>query len=135
MSARNKILANTVARAILDFDHTLILFGLSGSHSISEAESIGLRTAREVFADRTYQDDGQLTARKEDHALIEEESKSIQQVLRIVNEGKIISLSGKEITVKADTICLHGDNKNAVQLAIAITAAIRNEGILIRPVA
>jgi UPF0271 protein len=134
MSARNKEMANTIARAVRDFDHTLILFGLSGSHSISEADSIGLKTASEAFADRTYQDDGQLTGRNDEHAVIEEEMESVKHVLNIIN-GKIISLSGKEIAVKADTICLHGDNSNATQLAVSISKAIRNEGILIRPVA
>src|SRR5207237_4598057 len=78
MAARDKILAEIIARAVKDFDNKLILYGLSGSESISEAKELNLQTANEVFADRTYQDDGSLTPRSQTNALIEDEGVYIQ---------------------------------------------------------
>ncbi len=124
MSAGNAELANVIAKAVWDFDEKLILYGLSGSHSISEAKAIGLRTANEVFADRTYQDDGSLTPRTHPQALISESEKVVRQVLQMINEGTVTTLSGKIIKVKAETICLHGDGIHAVDFAKAIYNAV-----------
>ncbi len=125
MSAKNAALANTIARAVKDFDASLILFGLSGSHSISEAKKIGLKTASEVFADRTYQDDGSLTPRSQSNALIEETDKAVAQVLQTIKEGTVTTVSGKIIPIAAETICIHGDGKNAIEFAKAISNAIK----------
>lgn len=125
MSAKDPVLASTIARAVRDFDTSLILFGLSGSHSIREAKAIGLTTANEVFADRTYQDDGSLTPRSQPHALIEQEDKAVQQVLQMINDGTVTTLSGKIIPIVAETICIHGDGKHAVEFAKAIHDAIQ----------
>jgi 5-oxoprolinase (ATP-hydrolysing) subunit A len=125
MSARDALLANTIAKAVKDFDTSLILFGLSGSHSISEAKAIGLQTASEVFADRTYQDDGSLTPRSQPNALIEDTDKVVQQILQMIKEGKVTTVSGKIIPIVAETICIHGDGKQAVQFAKNIYNAIR----------
>ena len=125
MSARDAALANTIATAVKDFNSHLILFGLSGSHSISEAKAIGLQTASEVFADRTYQDDGLLTPRSQPNALIVETNKVVQQVLQMIKEGKVTTVSGKEIPIIAETICIHGDGKQAVEFAKAIHKAVK----------
>ena len=124
MSARNTGLANTIARAVRDFDASLILFGLSGSHSIREAKAIGLQTASEVFADRTYQDDGSLTPRSQPNAFIEDTGKVVQQVLQMIKVGTVTTVSGKIIPIVADTICIHGDGKYALEFAKAIHDAI-----------
>jgi UPF0271 protein len=116
-SAKDNAVAKAIAYAVKDFDATLVLFGLSGSTSISEANAIGLKTGSEVFADRTYQDDGSLTPRSQNNALIEEEAKAIQQVLQIAQKKTVTTLSGKDIPIIAETICLHGDGKHAVQFA------------------
>jgi len=89
MAAREKSLAHTIAGAVKDLDANFILYGLSGSHSISEAKSIGLKTAGEVFADRTYQNDGSLTPRSRTNALIEDETKCVQQVLQMVKSNSV----------------------------------------------
>jgi UPF0271 protein len=120
MSAKDAAIAGVIATAVKDFDSYLILFGLSGSHSIKEADKIGLQTASEVFADRTYQDDGSLTPRTQAGALIEEKNKMIQQVLQMINEGTVTTQSGKKISLQAETICIHGDGKHAVEFAEAI---------------
>ena len=125
MSARDAALANTIARAVKDFDPGLIVFGLSGSHSIREAKAMGLQTASEVFADRTYQDDGSLTPRSQPNALIEHADKAVQQVLQMIKEGTVITVSGKIIPIVAETICIHGDGKHAVEFAKAVHDGIK----------
>lgn len=120
MSARDATLAKIIAKAVKDFDSHLILFGLSGSHSILEAKEIGLQTACEVFADRTYQDDGSLTPRSQPAALIEETDKVVSQVIELIENSTVTSINGKIIPIIAETICIHGDGKNAVKFARTI---------------
>lgn len=117
MSARDPALAETIAQAVKDFDDQLTLFGLSGSHSIEAAKKIGLKTANEVFADRAYLDDGSLVPRSQPGALIENAALALQQVVQMVNEGMVTTLSGKKVSILADTVCIHGDGKNAVAFA------------------
>ena len=125
MAARDAALAQVIAKAIKDFDSSIILVGLSGSSSISEAKKLGLKTASEVFADRSYQDDGSLTPRSQPYALIEDVNKVVKQVLQIIKERTVTTLSGKTIPVIADTICIHGDGKQAVEFAKAIHTAVK----------
>ena len=125
MSAGDARLATTIAEAIKDFDNSLILFGLSGSQSISEAKKLGVKTVSEVFADRTYQDDGSLTPRYHSNALIEDPNKATAQVLQMIKEGRVTTVSGKTIPIVAETICIHGDGKHAVEFAKAIYKAVK----------
>jgi 5-oxoprolinase (ATP-hydrolysing) subunit A len=125
LSARDENTANVIARAIQDFDPSLMLFGLSGSYSISQAQAIGLKAVNEVFADRTYSDDGSLTPRSLQGAMIENAEKAVAQVMQMINKGTVTSITGKELPIKAGTICIHGDGKNAVELAKAIYHATR----------
>ncbi len=129
MSAKDPALANAVAKAVCDFDSGLVLFGLSGSHSIAAAKSIGLEIAAEVFADRTYQDDGSLTPRSQANALITDENESLQQVLRMIQEQVVISVSGKRVPIHAETICIHGDGKQAVVFAKQIYQTLQTNSI------
>jgi UPF0271 protein len=132
MSARNEELANAIARAVKDFDQTLVLFGLSGSCSISEAKEVGLATASEVFADRAYQDDGRLVPRSKAGAMIENETMAVAQVIQMIKEGKVTTGSGKLIDVVADTVCIHGDGPHAVKLAKSINAQLKQNKIDIK---
>ena len=120
MAAKDKVVAKAIAEAVKDCDKNLVLHGLSNSFLISEAKAILLKTASEVFADRTYQDDGSLTPRSQPNALIENIDESIQQVLMMVKKGKVKTASGKEISIVAETICIHSDGKYAVEFAKAI---------------
>jgi UPF0271 protein len=129
MAARDKNVAFTVAQAVKDFNEDLVLYGLSGSHLVSEAKALGLSTASEVFADRTYQDDGSLTPRIFPGALIEDEEQSINQVKQMIREGTVTTITGKIINIQADTICIHGDGKKAVAFANKIHQAIQQEEI------
>jgi 5-oxoprolinase (ATP-hydrolysing) subunit A len=134
MSARDTLLAAVIARAVKDFDSSLILFGLSSSHSIHEAKKAGLQTASEVFADRTYQDDGSLTPRKMAGAMIERKEDAVKQVLQIVKEKTVTTITGKKVPVIADTICIHGDGPHAVEFAKAIHHTLKEQGIEIKAI-
>ena len=133
LSAKDKTTAAAIARAVKDFNHELILFGLSGSHSIKEAEKIGLETCNEVFADRTYMEDGSLMPRTMEGAVINDIDKVVQQALQLVNKGTVITATGKTIKLKADTICIHGDGIHAVELAKEITDNLKLDGIVLKP--
>lgn len=125
MAARDAKIATTIAQAIKDFNEELIVYGLSNSFLISEAEAIGLKTANEVFADRTYQDDGNLTPRSQPDALIEDAEQCIRQVLQMVKHGTVTTTSGKTVPVVADTICIHSDGRNALRFAQKINEALK----------
>jgi UPF0271 protein len=125
MAAKDAEIAATIAQATVDFNEDLILFGLSNSYLINEAKKLGLKTANEVFADRTYQDDGSLTPRSLPNALIEDEKQCIQQVLQMIKQKTVTTTSGKVIPIVADTICIHGDGKHAVSFAKKIHEALK----------
>lgn len=134
MSAKDVSIAKVIATAVKDFDPHLILFGLSGSHSIQQAKELGLKTASEVFADRTYQEDGSLTPRSQIGALIEDTGAAVNQALQMIKEKTVIATSGKKIPIIADTICIHGDGKHAVEFAQQIHSTIEKEGIKIQAI-
>ena len=129
MGAKNKDIAKAIAKAIYDFDSAIMLVGLSNSLLISEAKAIGLKTASEVFADRRYEDNGQLVNRKESDAVITDTDEALKQVLKMVTENKVISRNGKEIDLETDTICVHGDGKHALEFVEQIRKKLTKEGI------
>lgn len=129
MGAKNKEIAQAIAQAVYDFDKSLVLVGLSNTLLISEAEALGLRTASEVFADRRYEDDGQLVSRQESDATITNTDEALQQVLKMVTENKVVSKNGKEIDLQADTICVHGDGAHAPDFVTQIRKKLTKEGI------
>ncbi|HVT86732.1 MAG TPA: 5-oxoprolinase subunit PxpA [Chitinophagaceae bacterium] len=134
MSAKDVSIAKVIATAVKDFDPHLILFGLSGSHSIQQAKELDLKTASEVFADRTYQEDGSLSPRSQIGALIEDTGAAVNQALQMIKEKTVIATSGKKIPIIADTICIHGDGKHAVEFAQQIHSTIEKEGIKIQAI-
>lgn len=131
MAAADYTLAAAVARAVRDISPDLILYGLSGSELIHAGEEEGLRTASEVFADRTYQDDGSLTPRKQKGAMITDEKLAIQQVVRMIQEGVVRTPEGKDIPVRADTVCIHGDSSQALLFAEKINKELTSAKIKI----
>lgn len=134
MSAKDPLLANSIARAVKDHNASLILYGLSNSHSITEAEKLNLNTASEVFADRTYTDAGNLTPRTQLNALISSEKQSLQQVLQMIQQKAVTSTGNKVIPVRADTVCIHGDGAHAVPFAQLIFTTLKGNNIAIEPV-
>ena len=133
-AARDSELAAAIAEAVFTIDANLVLFGLSGSVSIVEAEMRGLRTASEVFADRTYQPDGSLTPRIEPNALINDAQMAAAQVVQMVTQQTVTALDGQTVRIKADTICIHGDGSHALEFAGAIAAALAANNIKIASV-
>lgn len=133
-AAKDRELTNAIANTIKKIDPTLMFYGLSGSVMIDAAAEIGLATASEVFADRTYQSDGTLTSRSQPNALIGSTDESISQVLQMVRDGTVNSLDGRIVPLKAETICVHGDGEHAVEFAKAIRQALKNSGIEIRSI-
>ncbi|MGM0864965.1 MAG: LamB/YcsF family protein [Bacillota bacterium] len=117
MAAKDSDLAASIAKAVYDVDPGLTLFGLSQSELTKAGEEIGLHVAHEVFADRTYQSDGSLTPRSLPNAVLHDENEVEKQVLRMVEKQEVVSTDGKVLSIKADTICLHGDNTAALNLA------------------
>jgi UPF0271 protein len=130
-AAKDAELAHTVARAVKDIDAGLIFYGLAGSHLITEAEKFGLKTASEVFADRTYQPDGSLTSRKLPGALITDTYDAVVQVLEMVTLGTVKAMNGERIRINAETICIHGDGGHALEFAQAVNEALTKSGIRI----
>ena len=134
MAAKNQTFSRTIATAVKDFNSKLIYYGLSGSYMIREAKSIGLVTASEVFADRTYQQAGSLTPRTDSRALIKDKNEVLKQVLLMIMKGKVETVDKSCISIQAETICIHGDGEFAVQFAQAIHQRLKQEGISIQSI-
>ncbi|WP_299824707.1 5-oxoprolinase subunit PxpA [uncultured Pontibacter sp.] len=132
MAAVNPALAQAIAEAMYKICPEAILYGLAGSALIKSGNEIGLVTASEVFADRTYQQDGTLTPRNHADALISQSEKAVQQVLRMIKHGKVISQQGTEVSIQAETICIHGDGPHALDFARYINKALTREGIQLK---
>ncbi len=128
-AARDSEMSRVIANAVRRIDPTLILFGLSGSRLVDEAGSMGLRTASEAFADRTYRPDGTLTPRTEPGAMITDAETAAQQALAIVTNGYVVADDGTSVPVKADTICIHGDAGHALEFAAAIFETLKHNGV------
>lgn len=131
MAATDPKLSEAIAEAIYRFQSGLILFGLAGSELIKAGEKIGLQTASEVFADRTYQRDGTLTPRDQPNALIHHVEQAANQAIRMIKEHKVRSIEGIDLSVQADTICLHGDSPSALRFACELNKRFVSEGIRI----
>jgi 5-oxoprolinase (ATP-hydrolysing) subunit A len=120
MSAKSERMSAVLTCIIKDLNPNLIVYGLSGSTIITQAKLAGIKVANEVFADRTYQDDGTLTPRTSKHALISDQQESLQQVMKMVKDKNVLSYTGKSIPLAVDTICLHGDGEHALSFAKSI---------------
>ena len=133
MAAKDPAMAYTVCRAVKEFDAGLILYGLSGSELIKAANELELRSCSEVFADRTYQDDGTLTPRSSPGALITDEAQSLQQVVQMALSGTVTSTGGTIVPVLAETVCVHSDGTHALSFAKNIFQTLQQKGIETRP--
>lgn len=132
MAAVDEKLAAALCEAVYDVDPNIIFMGLAGSKMISAAEKTGLRAASEVFADRAYQDDGTLVSRRLPGSVIQDQELAIRRTVRMVKEGRVTSLQGKDIPIRADSICVHGDNPKALEFVKAIREALMAEGVEIQ---
>jgi 5-oxoprolinase (ATP-hydrolysing) subunit A len=129
MAAKDDALARAIARAVADFDRSLVLFGLAGSAQMRAGREAGLQVAGEVFADRTYQADGSLTPRNQPGSMITDVQQSLAQVEGMLARGKARALDGTEVPIAADTICIHGDQPGAAQFARELRGLLQRLGV------
>jgi 5-oxoprolinase (ATP-hydrolysing) subunit A len=134
MAAKDDELALALAQAVFDFDPNLVFYGLSGSEMIDAAKKLGLKTASEVFADRSYQDDGNLTPRSQKNALIDNEDQAISQVIQMVTQQQVRTVNNNTISLKAETLCIHGDGAHAVDFAKRIHERLVNNRVAIKSI-
>ena len=133
MAAKDAEMARAVAEAVYEIDKDLIIVGLSNSEMIKAGRNIGLRVANEVFADRAYNSDGTLVSRSIEGSVIHDRDAAINRVIRMVRSGKVTSVTGEDINIQADTICVHGDNPSAVVFVREIRKALEKENIKVEP--
>lgn len=131
MAAVDEALAEAICQGIYEVDPTIILLGLANSKMISAAEKIGLRAASEVFADRAYNDDGTLVSRKLPGAVIHDKDIAIARTVQMVTQGTVETVTGKVINIKADSICVHGDNPSALEFVKNIRETLEKNGVTI----
>lgn len=132
MAAQDAELAEAIARAVKDLGGGVMLYALAGSAMIDAAARLGVRAVAEVFADRSYRPDGTLAPRSEANALVTDEAAAVAQALMMVEQGRVRALSGAEVAVEAGTLCLHGDQPNAVRFARALRQTFAARGIEVR---
>lgn len=132
-AARDRVVAEAIARAIAAFDPGLILVGLAGSALIDAGQQVGLPVAQEAFADRAYEPDGMLRSRKLPGSVLTDLADIVRQAIAIATLGRVQSVNGEHVGVHADTICLHGDTPGAVAHAQAVRAGLEQAGVTISP--
>lgn len=125
-------IAEAIIEGILDVDKDIILLALSGSYIAKLAQERGLRVAQEVFADRGYNDDGTLVNRKLPGAFIHDKEEAFRRIKDMVLEGKVTAISGKKVSIVADSVCVHGDNPMAVDFVTYIRESLIKDGIQIK---
>ena len=130
-AVRDGNLARAICASVKAIDRDLVFFALAGSELVNAAREVGLSVAQEVFADRTYQDDGSLTPRSNPRAMITDVKELVRQVLDMLSNGKVRSLSGRWVPVQPDTLCIHGDQAGAAEFAAKIREVLRAEGITV----
>ena len=135
MAGKDYALSKAICEAIYEYDRDLIVMALSGGELVHAAEDMGLKVAREVFADRAYEEDGSLVNRRKEGAMITDENEAIARVVRMIKEQKVTAVTGKDIPIKADSVCVHGDGVKALAFVKKIRETLTAEGIEIVPLA
>jgi UPF0271 protein len=133
MAAKDYELSKAICEAIASYNKNLIVMALCGGQLLRAAQDLGLRAASEVFADRGYEEDGTLVDRRKEGAMITDEDVAIARVVRMVKEGKVTAVTGKDIAIRADSVCVHGDGEKALAFVEKIRQALEKEGIEVCP--
>ena len=134
MAGKDEQLAKAVCEAVAEVNPELIVMAQAGSCLQKEAEKLHLKVAKEIFADRAYEEDGALVARSKPGAMITDEEEAIRRVITMVRDGKTTAITGKEIPIQADTVCVHGDGEKALLFVQKLHQAFAAEGIAIEKV-
>ena len=125
--------AQAIASAIKAVDPNLIFVVLANSRLVTAGEKAGLSMVHEVFADRAYEDDGQLVSRRKPGAVLHDAKQITERVVRMVHDGEVISASGKRLKMRMDTVCIHGDTPGAVEIAKVLCKGLADAGIAVAP--
>lgn len=131
MACRDEALAEAIAKAVLAFDATLVLFGLPGSALLQAGLDAGLSVAAEAFADRAYHADGSLAPRSEPGSVIHEVDAVVARVVQMVRDETVVTTDGTTLRFEADTLCLHGDTPGAALLAAAVRLGLEDAGVTV----
>ena len=126
-------LARSICEAILEVDSNLILIALAGSRWVDIAHDMGLRVAREIFADRALNPDGTLVSRSKDGSVLHDVDEVAERSLRMVSESKATAINGDTIEVEAESLCIHGDNPGAVEMARVLRRQLDAESVAVTP--
>lgn len=129
MACQDSLLAKAIADATARYDDNLFLLCPGASELALAAKKAGLRVAKEVFADRAYENDGSLVNRRKSGAMITDEKIAIQRLIQMVKEKTVETIDGKVIPIEADSICVHGDGEKALQFVKNIRYSFNDEGI------
>lgn len=132
MAAVDYKLAMAIAEGIKVVAPEAIFMGLANSEMIRAGKAVGLRVAQEVFADRAYQNNGTLVPRSQPGAVIHDPAEAISRVVRMVKERRVVAITGEAIEIQADSICVHGDNPEAVAFVRTIRETLISEGVQIK---
>jgi UPF0271 protein len=133
LAATRPEIAGSIAWAIRAYNPQLLLLAQPGTALAAAGEATGLPIAREGFADRAYNADGTLVSRQTTGALITDPSEAADRMLRLVTEGKLRTLNGKDLTLTVDSICVHSDTPGAVDIMRAVRQRLEGAGVTIRP--
>lgn len=125
-------ISRAICEAVYEIDPSIRIFYCAGAVLGDEAKKIGLSTAAEIFADRAYMDDLSLVPRKQPGAMITDEDLAVKRCIRMIKEGRVTSITGKEIDIQGDTLCVHGDGEKALAFVARIREEFTKEGIEIR---
>ena len=126
-------LARAICEAVFQVDAGMILLALAGSRWVEIAEEMGLRVAREIFADRALNADGTLVSRSLPRAVIHDVEQVAERSLEMVTQGRVTAINGEEIEVRADSLCIHGDTPGAVEMAAVLRRELEAGGVAVRP--
>jgi UPF0271 protein len=132
-AAVDERVARDVAVAVADVDAGLTMLGLPGSAALDAAREAGLPTAAEAFADRAYSPDGTLVPRREPGAVLHDPGMVAERMLRLVTEGVVTAVDGRDVRLAADSVCVHGDTPGAVTMAERVREALADAGVTLRP--
>lgn len=124
--------SRAICEAVYELDPTLMIFSCAGAVLGEEAERLGLSVAWEIFADRAYMDDLSLVPRSQSGAMITDEDLAVARCIRMVKEGAVTTITGRDVPIRGDTLCVHGDGPKALAFVERIRRAFEAEGIAVR---
>jgi UPF0271 protein len=133
VACEDDITAQAIANAIKAVDPNLVFVVLANSRLVKAGEKANLPMVHEVFADRAYEDDGQLVSRRKPGAVLHDAKQIADRVVRMVQDGEVVSVTGKRIRMRTDTVCIHGDTPGAVDIARGLRKALADAGIAVAP--